>query len=130
VGLCVARRRADAAAEASTTADARAAAAAERTTAAGTAVAAAGSRHPTAAATTTAAATAAAPAEGPEEVSWLGRLGHVPIALLVITISSAPAVLLSAYKRTQRTGRDQFGRRPVWKVDAGSDSGEDSDGLG
>jgi len=120
VGLCVARRRADAAAEASTTADARAAAAAERTTAAGTAVAAAGSRHPT----------AAAPAEGPEEVSWLGRLGHVPIALLVITISSAPAVLLSAYKRTQRTGRDQFGRRPVWKVDAGSDSGEDSDGLG
>mmetsp|Transcript_128952 Transcript_128952/g.321659 ORF Transcript_128952/g.321659 Transcript_128952/m.321659 type:complete len:130 (+) Transcript_128952:113-502(+) len=73
------------------------------------------------------AATAAGSDDG-EKVSWLGRLGSVPISLLVIAITVGPPVGFSAYKRLEeQQANEDMGRR-LWKVDA-SDTGDDSDGL-
>merc|ERR1719343_513990 len=55
-------------------------------------------------------------------VSWLGSLGPLPVSILVIFLSAGPAVAFALFKRSERRGQDEWGRRHSWKIDA-SDSG-------
>ncbi|CAE7642266.1 unnamed protein product, partial [Symbiodinium necroappetens] len=69
-----------------------------------------------------------------EAESWLSRLGGTGTAMVVLSVSLLPALLLSAYKRMQEN--DSLGGflaslpfdHPSWKADDGSDS--DSNEIG
>ncbi|CAE8634996.1 unnamed protein product, partial [Polarella glacialis] len=69
-----------------------------------------------------------------EASSWLSRLGDTGIALIVIAISTGPAIALSIYRRMQQDESGEgFGGllgATCRRADTASDSAEDSDGDG
>lgn len=84
----------------------------------------------------TAFANSTSAAEDPEdEISWLGRIGDTPLAMLVICITVMPASALAAHKVRQRFDEnDEHGsRRRLWKMSSqdseGEDGGGESDGI-